>query len=463
MKIARPATVRLLALLGTLPVGLVACGGGSSAPTGDLDAGSGSADTGLPLSDAGGRDAAQATDAGGKETGPIGTGAVDAGTVDATKRDTGVVDAGPIDTGSPIPGDGGPLCGNGVIDGDEQCDDGNFFDLDGCDRSCRYEVITRMTDFTIATTAGPAFCVHPGNALGTKVITSLALGQLNPPLQADVTKGTVNVFTQFLGLSDLSGTTASGFELGVLNGNPDPAKGTWPSAGNPIDWSFLVNPTTVSQGLPTGKLTGGTIANHALTAGPSTVNLALSLGGSLALMTLRDAKLSASIDASPAPDAPAPPPGKLASGLTMFQSMTATGSNEGLCGDVTVASLAQIPVPSALTSGSVKCSEGYTSCGGGPVSASCNSLLDVFVGGCSLLGGAVKVTAPTQPDVAAGASVQTLTVGGGKKVTLPSATDDDAYSAFLQFTANRAHFSGESCTSSAECQAGQGCTAGVCK
>jgi cysteine-rich repeat protein len=380
--------------------------------------------------------------------------------MDAGVRDTGAHDvATPGRDTAPPPG-----CGNGTIDGDEQCDDGNVLDLDGCDSQCHYEMVTRMTSISISGTAGPAFCVHPGNALGTKAITSLALNQLNPPLLTDVTNGTVNVFTQFLALSDLTGVSATGFQLGVLDGKLDPAKGTWPTAGNPVDWWFLVDPTTVSNGVPTGLLTGGALAAGALTAGPSTVNVDLTLGGSPASLTMRDAKIAAEIPATPAPDVPAPPPMKLAAGITVFQTITATAAGQGLCGDITVQSLAQIPIPSALTTGTTKCSESYTYCGASmPVSASCNSLLDVLVGGCKVFG--LAAVNATQPDVppSAGGAVVNLTVGAGGKVTVPTADQDEAYSAYLQFAADRAHFTGESCTTATQCQSGQACTAGVCK
>ena len=44
-------------------------------------------------------------------------------------RDGGAGDAGPQ-------GDGGVLCGNGVLDGKEECDDGNSRSLDGCSSAC---------------------------------------------------------------------------------------------------------------------------------------------------------------------------------------------------------------------------------------------------------------------------------------------------------------------------------------
>jgi cysteine-rich repeat protein len=429
----------LLAVMSALPLALGACG--SSASDVGTDGG------GTP-------DAIQHGDSGHPTTRPdTGTGHDAAGTPDTgTRTDSGVHAM-----------DGGALCGNGTLDGTEECDDGNHLDLDGCDSSCHYEVVSRMTAITISGSAGPAFCISKGNALGTKAITSTALNELNPPLQTDVANGTVNVFMQAIGLTDLTGVADPHFTIGVMDGKLDPAKGTWPTAGNPIDWWFLVDPTTVSEGLPTGVLGSASIVGGTLNAGPSTVNLALNLGGTPATLTMRDATVAATINATPAPDVPAPPPAKLAAGLTVFQTVTATGADQGLCGDITVASLAQIPVPSVLTSGTAACKEGYTSCGSNPVGPTCNSLLDVIVGGCSVLGGVIVAVNPTQPDVPVGAMVQTLTVGANKKVTLPSTPDDDAYSAYLQFAANRAHFTGEYCTVATDCQTGQACTSSVCK
>jgi len=444
--------------VGALLVPLGGCGSSTSSAPPD---GGGGVDSGKAPADAGTTDA-HVHDASTKDS-PV---TPDTGLADVT---TPPVDAPPPDAFEPdasIPQvDAGASCGNGVIDPGEQCDDGNHYDLDGCDSNCRYEMITRMTSISISSSAGPAFCVHGENALGTKAITKLALGQLNPPLQTDVTNGTVNVFTQFFSLSSLAGVSSTAFEIGVLDGTLDPAKGTWPTAGNPQDWWFLADPTAVSNGIPTGILGGGELANGALSAGPSTVNVDLTLGGSAATLTMRDAKIVADIPTTPAPDAPPPPPAAVAAGLVTFQTLVATGTNQGLCGDITVQSLAQIPVPSALTTGTTKCSEGYTYCGANmPVGASCNSLLDVLVGGCSI-GGIIAAVNATQPDVPPSGSttVQALTAGTGHKVTVPAAAETEAYSAYLQFAANRAHFTAESCTAMTTCQTGQTCTSGICK
>jgi cysteine-rich repeat protein len=490
------ATRVLLTAVGALPLGFLACGGtatgligadgGSDAPvqtdgttprdtgtkdTGTKDTGTkdtGAKDTGTKdtgIKDGGSGDTG-AGDTGPGDTGAGDTGAGDTGAGDTGPGDTGAADTGPGDTGAKDAGedtaktDAGAVCGNGTIEGTEQCDDGNLLDLDGCDSKCHYEMVTRMTTISISGSAGPSFCIHKGNALGSKALTTTALGQLNPDLETDVTNGTVNVFTQFLALSDLTGTTATGFTIGVLDGNLDPAKGTWPTAGNPIDWWYLADPTAVSAGLPTGLLTTGALAAHVLTAGPSTVTLALNLGGSPADLSMLNAKIDGTI--ANATDVPAPPPTKLATGLEVFETIAGNGTGQGLCGDITVQSLAQIPVPSVLTTGTTKCTEDYTYCGAGnPVSATCNSLLDVLVGGCNIT---VIVTIPvvnaTQPDVppVGGTAVTNLTVGTNKKVTIPTAAETEAYSSYLQFAANRGHFTGEYCTATAECQTGQTCT-----
>src|SRR5262249_32646480 len=145
----------------------------------------------------------------------------------------------------------------------------------------------------------------------------------------------------------------------------------------------------------------------------------LALGGAPASLQMRSARVAGTIN--PPSNVPAPPPAQLAAGLTVLETITANGTGQGLCGNVTVASLAQIPAPQTLcTGGNSACatcpgSNTYTYCGAGlPVTASCNSLLDVLVGGCGLIPIAgnciVQGVNATQPDVPAGATVQQLTL-----------------------------------------------------
>jgi cysteine-rich repeat protein len=368
-------------------------------------------------------------------------------------------------------------CGNGVLDAGEQCDDGNMFNLDGCDPTCKYEVVTRMTAVAIGNTAAPAAlgCMPATNALGTSALTNTALGQLNPTLATAVNNGTVNLMMPLEGLDDLKGINDSSLSIGVADGSLDPAKGAWPG-NNPIDWWFLADPSTIGpNGLPKGAFNNATLVNRNLTAGPSNVSLDLNLAGSPALMQMLNAHVAATIDGNPPPNVPAPPPAMLAAGLTVFQTITGNGMGQGLCGNVTVASLAQIPVPAALAGGGntacLSCgttSHTYTACTAGqtPGNSNCNSLLDVLVGGCEVLFCSPLSTAvnPTQPDAPSGAAVTPLALGANNKV--PNATtmnDMDGYSAYFTFAANRAHFTGETCATTADCQAGKTCTNTTCQ
>jgi hypothetical protein len=147
---------------------------------------------------------------------------------------------------------------------------------------------------------------------------------------------------------------------------------------------------------------------------------------------------------------PSPPPEQLATGLSVLETVAADQAGEGLCGNVTVDSLAKIAIPQALTEGTTACgdcsgSHEYTYCGDNqPVGPNCNSLLDALVGGCKVLVCIQEVIVPTQPDVKSGSGAALAVEGTLNKV--PSAQTDgnkDAYSAFFTFTAKRQHASGK--------------------
>ncbi len=457
---------------GVAPLVLLACGSTTSSPVGvdagaDVSAGSDAhgGSSSRSGTDAGRHDATQPSDTG-TPAKDVGAPAKDTGT---PAEDTGTptkdaVAPPPYDSGPVLPPptvDGGEVCGDGIIEGTEQCDDGNLFDLDGCDSHCNYEMVNRLTAFAISGAASPTGCMPTTNAIGTKVLTSAALGELNPPVKTDVTDATLNVFIDLLGLSasELAGTSnATGLTAGLLSGSLDPAKGTWPTTGTPpLDWWFLASHSGVSDGLPTAVLpasiTGGT-----LTAGPGTVVFPL-LGG---LVTMNETFVTATINAGA--DVPASPPATLATGITVLETMTAT-TGQGLCGNVTVASLAVIPIPEQLTTGAGKCTADYTYCGAGnPVTASCSSVLDLFVVGCKLVGGLITGTNATQPDVAASGTVKTLTATGNKVPASQTTGDLDAYSLYATFATNRAHFTSQTCTATSDCQTGKTCSAaGECE
>ena len=184
---------------------------------------------------------------------------------------------------------------------------------------------------------------------------------------------------QFLGLTDLSGVSATGFSIGLLDATLDPVKGTWPTTGNPIDWWFLASSTSVAQALPTNLFTSTALVGGNLTAGATNVNLTIGFGGAAAVFDMLSAQLAASIDATPAPDAPAPPPEPHARAPTR------------ICG------------------------------AGNPVGPNCNSA--ARRSGRWLRGGVglgVTLISPTQPDVPGGSVSPgsiTLTPGTNNKVT----------------------------------------------
>lgn len=339
------------------------------------------------------------------------------------------------------------VCGDGKLDSGEECDDANKKNLDGCDSSCKYENFMRMDSITINNVTAPSFCTVTTNQLG-KAITNTAKNSLNDSLKAGVDAGTTNVLIQALGLDDPRGVADDSLKIGVTSGYLDPAHaGTWPATGNPMDWWFLLDKSTVdANGLPTGLLTPAAIAARALTAGPADVNVSLLLAGSPAVLQMRDAKASAQFDAATSKP---PLPTQLAGGFVSAEALDANGAGRGLCGNITVESLARIPIPQSLTTGTTACSSScsnskkYTYCGeGNPVGPSCNSLLDSLVGGCKVSFLCISALNPTQPDVS-GSGTKTLSVGGTyNKVQQATDGNTNAYSSWLSFHAKRAHATG---------------------
>jgi len=355
-------------------------------------------------------------------------------------------------------------CGNGTLDAGEDCDDSNTHNLDGCDSTCHYEVFSRLTDLQISGMRAPAACTPRTNQLGRMALTGTAIGQLNPTLRTDVSNGTLNVLIQALGMTDLTGASDT-FMMGVMNGSPDPAAGTWPAAGNPIDWRFFIDHNSVTAtGAPVAIMPASTTAARVLTGGPANIVIPINLGGSLATLSLLSTHVLGTIGAMTSH--PTYPP-SLRPSLNTFTTITGNmdGTN-GLCGNVSVTSLAQIPLPATLaTGGGTPCGANYTYCGMGmPVGPTCNSLLDAIVNGCTVFGFVTAINR-TQPDVAGAGTVRTLSVDPTTHKVLASqlAGNVDAYSSYFLFTANRTHASGESCTVTADCMTGLTCTTMVCR
>jgi hypothetical protein len=296
---------------------------------------------------------------------------------------------------------------------------------------------------------------------------------------------------QLLDLDDLTGVNDSDFDIALLTGLRDARSPVaWPVTPpappgkvTVLDYWFKANPVGLdSTGKPTTRLPA-TLTNRVLAVGPT--DLTFPFGR--ANLTMRNGYIRGTVLDSPAPDVPGPPPTQLASGLTVFRELTTAGTDEGMCGNITVDSLAKLPLPrsfstssftaaciaasqfSGCTTAPVTTSYAYTWCGeqcgqpgdsdynasgcsgcavgrcfSKPVTDTCNSFLDAVVGGCIVNPPDCKAAfLPTQPDVGAtGGTPGTLAVDATNiynKVIVPAGQENDAYSGFFKLTAIRAH------------------------
>ena len=274
------------------------------------------------------------------------------------------------------------------------------------------------------------------NALGGAIVdTTTAQPDLKTALINGVKDGSITIMMKFLGLSDLTGTSATGFQLGFLHATP--VAGASYDGSNDSDWWYTTDANSIDANRnPTTSLMNGKFAAGKLSSDPGTVNLGLVLAGSTATLTMKNTVLTAtSNSATPLATSSGSSPGHLASEndaptLKTFPSL----SGGKICGDITAASLAAVKMPMAFDG---QCNEGYTSAS--------NSLLDVIVGGCkhTVLIFTVTVVAATQPDgpsatpvhiTMSGTHVNGCTGSGG---AYPACLDVATYSSAFQFTTDR--------------------------
>jgi hypothetical protein len=164
-------------------------------------------------------------------------------------------------------------------------------------------------------------------------------------------------------------------------------------------------------------------------------------------------KVNGTIGATSAPLASAGlPPGHLAAehldpALVSYASVGQKNANGSakLCGNVSAASLKNVPIPTALVGGGLfACSQNYQAT---------NSLLDVLIGGCNIL--FVQQIKPTQPDKVdpsvpqpgaggpyvlqsnAQKVVSTCRDKNNAVVNLQQCLDAAAYSSFFKFATGR--------------------------
>jgi cysteine-rich repeat protein len=339
------------------------------------------------------------------------------------------------------------MCGNGIREAGEECDDGNATNLDGCDSDCRFEQVHRMTSLSLQSGVS-TWC--SANALGGAV-TQVGMPAVESALEAGIADGSLSMMLQFLGLEDLTGANATSFTLGALAGLPAQT-GPGYDGAHDLDWWYLPLAAVLdSNRLPLVQLPAN-IYSGFLSAGPGNISLPVDLGSGRQTLAISNARLQAVIGETSRPLTSAGlPPGHLASenldpALRSFEAMT---SGE-LCGSVSASSLAAIPVPEILQSGGITpCDQGY---------GAANSMLDVFVGGCTITIVVVPVTViqatpnpdqedPTAPPAGGGAPYQ-LTTNAQRMVTgcrdrnnasvnLATCLRDAAYSSYFKFRTGR--------------------------
>jgi hypothetical protein len=238
--------------------------------------------------------------------------------------------------------------------------------------------------------------------------------------------------------------------LGVLHGSPQMGMGY--DGTSDLDWWYTVDPLSIDASRsPLSSLTGS-ITAKTLNAGPGSVTLTLLLAGQPAPLEMSGTKLTASLGATSTPlTSGGPTPGHLASehldpALVSFATAGQPNANGAakLCGNVSAASLAKVPIPASLTTGLSKCSQGYTVA---------NSVLDLLIGGCNVL--FTQQVKPTQPDkvdpsappagtggpykLSANAQRAVATCKDASNATVPLATclEAAAYSSSFKFTTDR--------------------------
>src|SRR5262249_1990275 len=67
-------------------------------------------------------------------------------------------------------GTGGPVCGNGIAEGTEECDDGGTSNGDGCSATCQLESVN------------PAFCAGVPSVSGTSIASVLVASGYEAPV-----------------------------------------------------------------------------------------------------------------------------------------------------------------------------------------------------------------------------------------------------------------------------------------
>jgi cysteine-rich repeat protein len=364
------------------------------------------------------------------------------------------------------------VCGDGMLEGSEQCDDGNTTNLDGCDSSCKFEQVQRITMFKMAF-APSATC--PNNAFGSALVGIDLFGQagartqITAALDQGILDGSLSINLVAHGLDDLTGTADSSMSFGLVSGLPASSATTYNE--NALDWWYNTDASTIDASRVPLHALSGSIAGRTATVGPGEVFVAVRYVGITINMDMFDATIRTDIGPSGSLtlSSNGMNPGHLASehdapNLTSFLTMgtppgtcsgsscrcvtvsydssgnaagTATACPSGeLCGSATAASLYTVAIAPSMVGDT--CNNFYSTT---------NTVLDAYISGCKYAGLVNEITA-TQPDTSRDGHVYTFQtdsmhhVNACKKdgVTQSSLTgclNNAAFSSLFYFTTGR--------------------------
>jgi cysteine-rich repeat protein len=365
------------------------------------------------------------------------------------------------------------VCGDGTLEGSEQCDDGNTTNLDGCDSSCKFEQVQRMTSFKMAF-APSASC--PKDALGGALVGNDVFGVagartlITEGLDQGILDGSLTINILALGLDDLTGTADSSMSFGVVTGSPAASSATYDGTSD-LDWWYVPDASTIDASRVPLHILPGSISGRTATVGPGEVFMNVSFVGIVVPLDMFNTTIRTDIGTSGAltistngmnpghlaseHDAPSltsyltmGTPGGTCSGsscrcfnITYDATRTASGTPSAcpsgeLCGSTTAQSLYNVAVPSELTG--TTCNYFYTGT---------NSLLDAYISGCKYAGLVTQITA-TQPDTSRDGHTYTFQTDstyhvnackkdGVTQSSLSGCLANAAYSSLFQFTTDR--------------------------
>jgi cysteine-rich repeat protein len=331
------------------------------------------------------------------------------------------------------------LCGNGVRESGEQCDDGNAVNLDGCDSHCLFEQEQRVNSLQMQFTTD-TFCT--ANALGTAIVGQ-AQSNVQSSYASGVSGGSLNMGFKFIGLSDLSGSSSPMLQLGNLSGMPaTPPMGVTYNGNSDLDWWYASDASLLDVARNPQQTLGGSIAAGVLTAGPGSLRLPLGIGNN-GPVNVSGLRLRGNVGGVSVPGASASgvTPGHVAGEhLDPMLSSFASITNGQLCGNMSARSLSILQTPPGLI-----CSN--------PIGT---SLLDLVVAGCTVVFQQVRPTPiadqvdPAAPILGTGAPYRFNADGSGHvigcsdqsgmPVELNACLGAAAYSASFRFTTDRVIF-----------------------